>query len=399
MNMSFGRKYSLTQIIQVILLFLMSMNFANMSYYIVLLTFLICIFANFRFFRVDITALLLVLISLCYLLFYPPMRSTYTTIIKQFSYPMCYLIGLNLVKTGRGEGKVNDAVNEQIRLSILVTAFGTFFHYFLNASINITSLLRNTADYWTGDIVSATGQALLAVMALGVFSVWLVGDYTVRRKGLSLAGLIAVFAYNFVLAGRTLIVLEIIMICVAFLFTQTHMSSKRRIKIYIFLTAVFVIIMFLFLNNVWGVREWIINSNLSNRFDSEKAISDARFEKKVIYASFMLKYPFGGGLIRETVGGYAHELYLDGYSDVGILGYSLIIAVVIMGTGNVIKHIRSKDLDIETRSLLLCVFLGINVVFMLEPILQGAPWVFDIFCFLSGVTRRGWRLLRNSHQN
>lgn len=395
MSIHLKNEYTPSQIIQLVLMFLMSLNFENMYFYIVFLTFSICVIANFRCFRISIIAVFLSLLAICYILFYPPTRASYTTIIKQFSYSMCYLIGLNMLKPSRTEGKISQAIDKQIRLSILVVAMGAFLHYLLNASINISSMLRNTQDYWTGEIVSATRQALLAVMALGVFSIWLVGDYPVRRRGLSLVGLIAIFAYNFVLAGRTILALEVIIICVAFFFTQKNMRGSRRIYSYLFMAATVFCALYMVINNVWGIREWILNSNLSNRFDTQKALSDIRFERKRIYMSYMLDFPFGGGQLREMVGGHAHELYLDAFSDVGIFGYGLIIAVVIMSMSSVVKLIRSKYLSIETRGLILCVFLGINIVFFLEPILQGAPWLFCVFCFVSGVMRRGWMLLEN----
>ena len=99
----------------------------------------------------------------------------------------------------------------------------------------------------------------------------------------------------------------------------------------------------------------------------------------------MLDYPFGGGVMRTEIGGYAHELYLDIYSDVGIIGYILVVAVMIIFAINVFKLIKSDKLSLETKGLLLCVFLGTNIVFFLEPIIQGSPWLFCIYCFLNGV--------------
>ncbi len=375
------------QIIQLILLFLMSLNFQNLYFYIIVFAFAVCTFAHIRHFRVDIIAVLLAVISLCYILFYPPTRDSYTTILKQFAYPMCYLIGLNLFNVKNTESGINDNPDKQIRLSVLVVAFGTFGHYLLNASINISSLLRNTEDYWTGDVVSATEQALLAVMMLAVFSVWLVGDYPVWRKVVSVLGLVTIFAYNFVLAGRTIIVLAVICLCVAFVFTQKYLNSGGRIRSYLFLSVILIALLVMFLNNVWGMREWVLDSNLSNRFDTQEAVMDIRFQRKIIYIKNMFGFPLGGGDLREAIGGYAHELYLDAYSDVGILGYGLIVAFVIVGLVNVIKIIISERFALETRCLSLCVFLLINIVFFLEPILQGMPWLFCIYSFLVGVIR------------
>ena len=248
MKLSVRRKYNFSQILQLTLLFLVSLNFANLYFYLIFLTFFVCIIKNIRGMKVDVISVFLALLSICYILFYSPTRGSYTTIFKQFSYPMCYLIGLNLFNATNNKNQSEQSVDEQIKLSILVVSMGTLLHYLLNASINIDSLLRNTADYWTGEVVSATGQALLPVMSIGVFCVWLFGNHPVWIKILSLLGLIAIFAYNFVLAGRTIIMLSAIIICVSFLYIQKHLHPNARMRTYFFLCVIIVGILILFLN-------------------------------------------------------------------------------------------------------------------------------------------------------
>ena len=385
MKLMIKSKYSILQIIQLFLIFLMSLNFANLYFYIIFFAFFVCVAANFRRFKFDIVAICLILIAIFYILFFPPTRDSYTTILKQFSYAMCYLIGLNMFQENQNISEDNIFLDKQIKCAIMTVAAGTFLHYILNAVINIGSLVRNTVDFWTGDVVSATDQALLPTIALGVFSVYLVGEGSFVKKICSLLGLIAIFAYNFVLAGRTLLILEAILLFVAYLFIYKHMRVTARVKNTLFILVAIIVLLILFVNNAWGMREWIINSNLNNRFEQQGMIDDIRFSRKIDYVMNMFKFPFGGGELREAVGGYAHELYLDAFSDIGFFGYILIIAVVLAVMMSVVRLIKSEILMIETKALLLCVFLGINIVFFLEPILQGEPWIFCVFCFLSGV--------------
>lgn len=386
MKIPVSGKYNFWQMIQFGLLFLISLNFANLYFYIIFLAFFICVLTNVKSFKFDISSVLLVLFSVCYILFYPPTRESYTSILKQFAYPMCYLIGLNLFFIDEDK-KNNNSSDDQIKLSILIVTMGTFLHYLLNASINIESLLRNTVDYWTGEVVVATDQALLVTMAIGVFSVWLCGDSKVWKKVFSLLGLLLVFIYNFVLAGRTIILLSAITIFIAFMFVQKHTSSSGRIKRYLFLSVILFCVLLLFLNNVYGIRDWILDSNLSNRFEAQDYVSDIRVERKLIYISRVFDFPFGGGSLREAVGGHAHELYLDVLSDVGLLGYILVVIVVLLGDMSAFRVFKIERLSVETRNLIICVFVGINIVFFLEPIIQGEPWLFCIFCFLIGVMR------------
>lgn len=383
--------YNLLQIIQICLFFLVSLNFANLYFYLIFLTFFICALARIKNFRADNIALCLVLFSICYILFYSPTRDSVTTLIKQFAYPMCYLVGLNLFDTGNESGG-DFCADRHTKLSIYIVAFGSLLHYLLNASLNIDSLMRNTVDYWTGEVVAATDQALLPIMAISVFSVWLFGEHPIWKKICALFGLFLVFAYNFVLAGRTIVVLTVVTMCIAFLFFQKHLRSNASMKNYLIICIVIVVGLILFLNNLWGIRDWIIGSNLSQRFDSQEVVEDIRWERKIDYMRNIISFPIGGGHLRETVGGYAHELYLDVLSDVGIIGYILVITIVFSSLLNVIKNIKRDVLSIDTKCLVLCVFIAIAVAFLVEPIIQSEPWFFCSFCFLSGVLKYNLRL-------
>lgn len=378
-------KDNFLQIVQLALFFLVSLNIANLYFYLIFLAFFICVLANCKNFKIDSVFVILLLFSFSYILFYPPARGTYTTLLKQFSYPICYAIGLNLFPRKAQGGSAKQDVGRQIKLAILVVSMGAFLHYLLNAVTNFDSSSRNTVDYWTGDVLSATGQALLAIMALSVFSVWLIVDCPIRIKCLSLIGFVIIFAYNFVLAGRTILMLGAIIAIVAFIYNQKCAAKSGHMRTYLFLSTFILVLLVLFFNNAFGVRDWILNSNLANRFTSANALEDVRFKNKWKYVMHMFEFPWGGGEIQDIIGGYAHELYLDVYSDVGIFGYICVWTVVIISIVNVIKLMKSEVLSAEINNMLLCVFLGIMAVFMLEPILQGAPWLFCIFCFLSGV--------------
>lgn len=399
MRLLIKRKYKLAQIAQLLLLFFVSLNFKNLYFYLIFLTFFVCLLANIKQFKIDAVSICLALLSVCYILFYPPTRDSITTILKQFAFPMCYLIGLNLFDANNNNMiKEKSNADDQLKLSIIVVAFGTLLHYLLNASINIGSLLRNTVDYWTGDVVSATDQALLAIIAICVFSIWLFGDYSVWKRLIASLGLVLIFAYNFVLAGRTILLMSAIIMCVAFLFIRKHINPDAQIKSYLFVFGIVLTALLLVLNNVGGMRDWIMNSNFSQRFETQEIVEDIRFERKISYVIHMIKFPFGGGALKAYVGGYAHELYLDVFSDVGIVGYLLVIAVVVITVINVIKFIKMKDFAIDTKAMVLCVFMGINIVFFLEPILQGEPWFFCVFCFLSGALRKNLLIKKQIEQ-
>ncbi|MBQ3182930.1 MAG: hypothetical protein IJB57_04620 [Clostridia bacterium] len=250
---------------------------------------------------------------------------------------------------------------------------------------NVDSTSRNNVDIWTGGIISATGQACMAVMATGVFAALLFSERKPLIKVLALIGMITVFAYNLVLAGRTLIILMILLLAVAYVYSAKKAQIQRLGKVLIIPIIIGIIIYFIYSLNVFGVRDWIMDSNFYYRFNRMSFVDDARMNTRVIYISQMLRYPFGGGQMRREIGGYAHELYLDAYNDVGMIGYLLLIGFVVSSAVRVLKLVFKTNYDNDFKLLVLCVYIATIVEFHLEPIIQGVPWLFCAFCLFSGL--------------
>ena len=140
--------------------------------------------------------------------------------------------------------------------------------------------------------------------------------------------------------------------------------------------------------NIYNIQGWINNSNLFNRFSGAKILDDSRIEFKRAYIRNMLNYPFGGGELRKALGNiYAHDLYLDVYSDVGIIGYFLICLFMICSVIRLIKVIKNNRISNDLRLIIICVFLAILIEFMVEPIIIGVPWMLCIYCFLCGIIK------------
>ena len=192
-------------------------------------------------------------------------------------------------------------------------------------------------------------------------------------------------------------ILGLIIIAVTFLYTRKYTNTIGNIKRYIFLLIIAIALLVIFFNNIFGIRDWILDSNLANRFNAQNALEDVRLERKLLYFSHMFDFLIGGGHLKEKVGGFAHELFLDVYSDIGMIGYILVISIVVLCTINVVKLIKNKSVSLETRCLVLCVFMGILVVFFIEPIMQAAPWLFCVFCFLSGIVKNSNLIIVNEN--
>lgn len=376
--------FKFAQIVILILLFLGNMNVRNLYVYFLFGASVIGILMNGRFLRVDGMVAVLLLLSLSYVVFDPIASDSLTTVIKQFLFPMCYLMGLNFVR-GEGAAELGEREERQISTAIAVCAMGAFGHYLMNMALNFGSAFRNNVDIWTGEILSATGQAALAVFALAVFSAWLFD--TKRKKIPAILGLILIMAYNLVLAGRTLILLTVMVLCVSFFFAIRTTQSRRKGRLLLMLLLALIAVLTAYVENWFGVRDWLLGSNLSTRFDVMGWGQDTRMENKRLYLEHFLDYPFGGGYLRSELGVYAHELYLDTYNDTGVMGYVLILVFVANSTVTAWQCIRKGDISNDFKLLILCVYIAVLAEFFLEPIMRGMPWMFCTFCFFSGLLK------------
>ncbi len=386
MKLSVNSKFTISQLLILGCFFLSNMNVANLYAYFFFAAFAVVIIANIRRLVIDHWFIVLMLFSTSYLIFCPNVTTSMTTVLKQFNYPMCYLLGLNFISPT--SGFTEEQKEYQRKAAFVLPALGAFAHYLLNMVTNFDSLLRNTVDIWTGEIMPATGQVCLAILAVGVFTAWLFSETPKWLKVLSGIGLFLALLYNFILAGRTLLLLLVLVLAVAFVYSIATSHFNRKGTIIAVTLLVAGLVLAAYLQNWFGLREWILGSNLSARFDVMNFGDDTRMENKRQYFALMLEYPLGGTDLRKAVGGYAHELYLDVYSDAGFIAYLLLVAFMIGSIVVAVKLLKSKVASNQFKLLVLCVYVTLLAVFFLEPILQSVPWMFCTYCFYSGVLRK-----------
>ena len=387
MRINLDLKKNIPQILILILFFLGTMNCFNMYFYFLFAAFGIGILVTYRNVKVDFNVISLTVLSVLYIfLFFG--YSSVTLVLKQFIYPLCYVLGLNFIRFERDEFRIKTYDNSKVELAIVLPALGPLFHFLLNFNANATSLLRNTIDYWTGEMVTATAQAGLAVLAIGVFAAWI---FSTKGKGLKIAsiiGLVLIFMYNLVLAGRTLLLITALVMLVAFGFSLKQSKINRKLTLFISTVAVISIALFMYTTNAFGIRDAILGSNFSARFDVISLGEDSRLQDKLMYLKNMIYYPFGGGALRSALDGiFAHDFYLDTYNEVGFLGFIVVVAFVAFVIINTIKLVKNPKHVVNLRMLILCVMLAIFIQFFLEPILIGMPWMFCVFCFYGGIIK------------
>ena len=367
-------------------LFLASLNFATRYYYWNYIAFAFFLIAPTCRIRVNVSSIFLLVLALSMLIFDQNSCNGITDMIKPFVFLVSYTVGMGLFTD---HNHVEARIKETERI-IYVCAFGALTHYFLNLLLNINSLERDTIDIWTGSVMSATGQASLASMCVGIVAALLFSDHTRKTKIAAVVLSLVIILYNMILAGRTLIFMLLIVFVIA-LFYQRH---DKKVKIGKELLVLFIfgaLLLFIYNLDLFSIKTSFEQSNFYTRFfgkDGFGLFDDPRLDYKRVYLNHIFDYPFGGTYIRRAYGFYAHDLYLDTCDQYSIFAGLAIVAYIVSSIIRLVKCLSVPTIPFRTKQLMLCVYAVMNMQFLVEPIIQGMPTYFVSYCLVDGVITR-----------
>ena len=392
-NLTFAR---LMTFVILACIFLGSLNLINRYYYFIFIAGLLFLVTPKRRFRLGVSFFVLLAFSMSILIFDPGSQTMTTNMIKPFAYPLCYLMGVSLFSTKEKEAP--DLIREEKRTSavIYVITGGVMLHFILNMITNWGLDDRNVIDFWTKDDMSATGQATLACFMIAVVAAFLFSNVGKLKKIIAVAALVVILSYNLILAGRTIFALLLILLGFAFLYNlYENKISRKSLGIIVAVVLIAALLFALYSSNLFGIKDAVEDSNFYDRFfggnSTQELDDDKRMTYKLMYLDLFFDHLWGGGAIHKEVGHHAHDLYLDTYSDAGIFAFLAIVIYVLSSLYRAIKCAFSRNLTFQTRSLILCTYLTVNIQFWLEPILNGVPWLLAAYCLIDGaVTRLLW---------
>ena len=382
-----------------LLLFLAAMNFKMKFFYFVFAAFFVYCLLSLRV-TVSDKAFFYVLLAVVMAIYC--LKDGLLAGIRVCAFPISYILGYNLIGEAEKSADCDGAERAAgwTKKLILAMAAGAFFHLMLNFARNYgTAAARNTIDIWSGEIMSATGQAALAVLMLSAGTAFLLypGRKTERWFGLAVVGFI--MAYNMILSGRTLVMMLFILLVSGLIFLRWQ---KQKIsKIVLWLGGIGLIFLLAAIFNVGGLGDAIIHSNLYQRFftaDAELGLMETgRTEIKQFYLQNFYKYPFGGLNMRKKYG-FSHDLLLDGYDEYGILAALPLIVILWYSVRNLWEIVKNPAGDMHMKVLLVCMYLGLYMEFCMEPVFAGMPWLFVCFCVLNGCTERLAKIWRRGDE-
>lgn len=82
---------------------------------------------------------------------------------------------------------------------------------------------------------------------------------------------------------------------------------------------------------------------------------------------------------------YAHNMWLDVGKQTGIIPCALLVTFFIINLKNLYKLIKNNEVSNNLKVLLIGVYTAVLLNLFVEPILQGEPLFFIMFCVIMGM--------------
>ena len=296
---------------------------------------------------------------------------------------LSYYIGMMIVEISKTPEKTIIKYTYSI-------AIGFFIHAMANYIINMGTQERNTIDIWTKVARSATLQATMLTMLMGssFFSFFILKN-KLHRVIIAICIILSLL-YNLVLGTRTLIIVSIVSFILSEITFIVFYIKKGDIvlKNAKILVKAIIIILVIYSSNFMGIREKIEDTKLLRRINKPYSTQEAdsnRVETMILAFNNILDYPMGGNT--EKVGDlkYIHNMWLDVANQAGIIPFTLLILFTSISLFYLIKTLKSQEFSAEFKIFLVGIYSAVLLNMAVEPIMQGEPLFFIMFCNIVGM--------------
>ena len=364
-------------------LFLFGINFMLYGDTLLLVPFGVSVIKKKRI-RVNITTFLLIAFVVAYLIpeFIIAQQPTYRLLFV----PIAFLLGYNYY----------ESVSEKDIVSCyLAVAFGMATHSILNFVMTVAktgfrfSNLSIFEDFWSRTTTTTTGMMSNFVLFLPL----LIFAMVQRKKYYALIPVVALGVFMGVITGnRTTLFLFVVATVVGMIIVFVNGQRKLGFALVAIIAGLLLFLLLAYLFNWFNLKSMYDNSYLVYRFNINRANGESlletqRWDTKGMYISKMLDYPWGGGKLREVIGGYAHDIWLDTWSWGGCVAFIILIGYLALFIYRMIRFIRMAE-ELSTKVLFSGYLVIILIQYLIEPIIQGAPWLFISAALFDGMISR-----------
>lgn len=385
-------------IINILLLFF-SMNFFNLSSWILVITFFVLVLLEknkiYNYIS-DYTFSLSVAFAITFFVF--SYQNGIASALPAIGCPVAYYIGRRI------EAYNKDSIPNYILIIILgMTSHAIInfiYEYIKFGGINSGGIHYDA--FSLGAITSATGAATNLTLFAGVLYYFFIGNYSLYKKILLAAITLLCFAYNMVLGGRSFFVLTLTSFAFCFFVDYIYQRNiyykiKMLKKLLVSCVSVTLLGCFLYIFGAEKIQTFFESTYLFHRFayasssNSQDLVSffttSDRVDIRAMYITNMLDNLWGGRVIFANVGFYAHELWLDIFDAAGIVPFIGIWGITILSVANAYLYITNKEAKMENKILITGIIVSFMIQFCLEPIITGARTLLFAYFLILGLLK------------
>lgn len=181
-------------------------------------------------------------------------------------------------------------------------------------------------------------------------------------------------------ASRTQLGIALISLLVTISYLMLKQSFSKNIRLLITIAIPLVVIFFSI-----SANSPFLNI-LEQRNNTEEQLLEVNGRAELWLASLnnLTTKPFGWKM-HSDISSYSHNLWLDVDRIAGIIPFVFLSLYTISCIFLVIKTLKIVPYNLYFNTTILVLFIGFMAVFFVEPIIEGAYFLFLIFCFFIGI--------------
>lgn len=354
-----------------------------------------------------------VVLILTFVLYFAVYRQNHEVeIFRYMTYligpPLFYYCGMVYTRKYKDDHFVVNFENIMLVLSLGGTIYATacciykFMNYGQYLSLMVSESIvksmqsRYALDIWSGSLFQPTNLNSYCIFSvISLFPATRFVENKMKKRLFYCSAVLAVIVC-LVSASRTNLLFFILAFLLGVLVTGDFGKKKgifAPTKSKVLGAFVLVFLLLIFSDQIAGL---IQNSSLGARLDSQNLTvsNDGRWERMGLVFEHILDYPFGNMPYSE-----AHNLWLDTARVSGIAPMISMILFTISAVYNALKYYRRKYCNLQLRVWTLLTVCILFLSFMIEPVLEGRPYVFIIFCFIAGINQAMLKFSVGLHDN
>lgn len=303
---------------------------------------------------------------------------------------LCFAVGYVICADRKGK-----CVDYSYKI-ILAIALGCGIHIIFNLLINFGTDRNFTRDFWL--YISDKYSSYLAATNLGSISTFIYSlipffvitkNLKIKFCGAVLTGLSLI--YSFVLGTRSQLIMMIGVIAISmivyfFEHNKERISQKKFIIRFIAAIIVPIILVTLYTRDFYGIRTFVLNSNLINRLRISDEITRGSDETRMYYfvqgVINLFNYPLGG----VTAIRFYHNCWLDIGRVAGIFPVCVMLIYNAITFFHTVKIFMQNDIREDIRYAVVFIYIGILANFFCEPIMDGYYNLWYRLCIINGMT-------------